>query len=845
MATLNVLLKATAKDKGVSKFFRDATKAADKFTASVEQAARAGRQLEGLSIPAISTGGRRRGGGAQPRPRADRGGGRGRDPIQASLRKIAKDRARTAKRQNREAANVVNQQIAAGRSETRILQQQARERQRQSRQIKNLSQEQLEAVELEREINNRRRRAARSQAKQKLGPDQTPRAGGAHRRFETAENLAVAAGEFEQVADRIDQGVRASNDAFRDFQKGVAEIDTLEADITIKEIEAATKDAALAFGTLPTEQTAAFYAVVSAGATDAAGATEQLTAANRLGVGGVASTEEAVLAISKGLANFSSQGETATSVADKLFGAVQLGQVTVSEMSVALPKVAQTAGAAGLSLSETNAALAVLSKQSGSAKLGATNLDEALRQLIAPTEKADEVVNKLNRRLRRADKPIVKMGAAGVEAAGGLEGFLVRLKEAGATDKDLKQIFGGSGFKAIRGLTESLADTEKGFGATTKVIEDSEGLSLKASNKIMQTASKRAEVLDAKMELLKIQAGEGLLPVMEKVAEVGGDVVEWLTEAAGENPRTAKTVAALAVGVLVLTRAVGALASGMSIWNTISGIAAAKTTAVTAATTKGAASATAYGKATTGASKGLGLVPGVALAATAAIVAFNFALEQAEKPLAKFEERITDVATEQQKISFGPKKEDIDKVDELKNKLAELDADEEKMGRKGRRRRERKRKEVQEQLAEANKTLKAAERPAEELERERLNRQIAIVNAARQAEFEAKGGGAGAALAGGDIGAGVGLIAGGALGRATGVTDELTRQREQAERDLARLAEEQAGTGALSAQEAAGFQVPEEGLFATVAALEELTAATRENTALATTTGPSMEAGLV
>lgn len=839
MATLNVLLKATAKDKGVRKFFRDTTKLADKFTASVEQAARAGRQLEGLNIPALSTGGRRRGGGGGPsRPRAERGRGRGRgsgrDPIQASLNQIAKDRARTAKRQNREAANVVNQQIAAGRREARILQQQARERQRQSRQIQNFSKEQLEAVELEREINNRRRRAARAQARQKLGPDQTPRAGGAFRRFESAENLAVAAGEFEQVADTIDRGVRASRQSFLDFEKGVVEVSTLTKDIGIDEIEKITKDAAAQFGGLPTDQVTAFYQIVSAGATTGAEAQEQLNAANQLAIAGAASQEGAVLAISKAVANFGSQGVDATKASDSLFAAVQKGQTTVEGMARALPIVAQAASTAGFSIDETNAAIAVLSKRFPTAAEGSSALRQALSNIAKPSKAARVEAQRLG----------IDFSTAGIQAAGGIEEFLLKLRAAEKFDENtLAKLFKSTEARAaIGGLIDGMDE----FNQVIQFTEGAAGVAKDAYADMAETSAQKAARLEAKMELLKIQAGEALIPALESLAEFGAPVVEFLTTAASENPRTAKTVAALALGVLGLTRAVGALASGMSMWNTISGIAATKTTAVTAATTKGAASATAYGKATAGASRGLGLVPGVALAATAAIVAFNFALDQAQKPLDKFEEKIGAVAAEQQKISFGPKREDVDRVDQLRAKLAELDAEEEEMGRKGRRRRARKRKEIEEELAAANEAIKAAERPQEELERERLNRAIAVVNAAREAEFEALGGGAGAALSRGDIGEGVGLIAGGALGRATGVADELTRQREQAERDLARLAEEQAGAGVISAEQAAAFQIPEEGLAATVTALEELAAATRENTLASTTpTGPSMEAGLV
>jgi hypothetical protein len=284
-----------------------------------------------------------------------------------------------------------------------------------------------------------------------------------------------------------------------------------------------------------------------------------------------------------------------------------------------------------------------------------------------------------------------------------------------------------------------------------------------------------------------------LVPAIEDLVEVGAPVLDWLTTLIKDNPRTAKTVSVLALGVLGLTRAMGGVTTALSIYNAMAGVSASRTAALGTSQRAAATQSTAYGKSVSGASAALGAVPTIAAGATAAVVAFNLVLDQASQPLDKFERAIKDVEEQQRKISFQ--------------------------------------------------TDEGEEKSIEQLERERLNRQIQIVNAARQAEREGRGGGVAddANLLQKSLG---GL--GGILNEATGVQDELTRQREAAERDLARLAEEQAGRGILSQQEAAQFTGPEEGFGGTLAALQELVAATQRvaNNTSPSTPGPSMEAGI-
>jgi len=575
---LNVLLVAKGQDKGAGRQLRKLTKLADDFTVAANKASAAGQGLGGIQIGGAGGGGRSRAGGRARPPRAPRAAGA---PRAASA---AKQRAKLERDVNRAIAGQVKEAKAQKREMAkaeRLIQKRQRAQKKLSRQTENMSDAQLEGVEIQREINRRRKRTARRAAETRLGKDRSlkspdaagPMSKGA-RGVQFGANLAIAGQEFEQFGQQVEGGLRSTFDSFKRFEQGVTEITTLTDDIPAEEIAKITKQAALDFATLPTEQTAAFYSIVSAGATTAAEAQEQLTAANQLAIGGLAQTEDAVLAISKSVANFGDQGETATTAADSLFAAVRLGQTTVSELASAFPAVAQTAAATGLTLDETNASIAVLSKTLGSSAEASTALKGALGNILKPSKEAQEVAKELGVDFTAAAVAEAKFTKENGETVKGFEAFLFQLKEVGATEAQLAKLFGSKrGFGAARGLIQSLDDDTKGFSATLDQTEDSAGAAGAAAAKNMDTAAKRAEKLEAKMELLKIQAGEALVPALTEVAEQLGPIIEDTTEWIRANPQLATTIGKVAIGAAVLGRGIGVLTSGISMASSVMGIA--------------------------------------------------------------------------------------------------------------------------------------------------------------------------------------------------------------------------------------------------------------------------------
>lgn len=648
-------------------------------------------------------------------------------------------------------------------------------------------------------------------------------------KLEFAENLAVAGGEFEQFGSRVEQGIRGSFDAFKDFEKGVVEVSTLTDSISIDKIEEITKGAAEEFGGLPTDQVKAFYSIVSAGASTAAEAQAQLTAANKLAIGGVATQEEAVIAISKSVANF---GVTSEKASDIMFAAVQRGQTTVSEMANALPQVANSASRAGLSMEETAAAVSFLSLKMKSSATASTGLNQALVNISRPSKAAREEAEKLG----------IDFSAAGIKAAGGLEEWVLQIAAAeNYSAETLGKLFESSEAQAaIGGLVQDLG----GFHSVLMDATNSAGNAERAYAKMSETAAQKSKQLEAQWELLKIQAGEQLVPALLELSEQVLPIITGLREWAKENPNTAKTIGKLALGVTVASKAVGGLTSAYSMWQTISGLTqlgnmklATSTDTLTTAVTKQGTALGSTSKAGLGMKSMVGALPGIFAGAGVAIVAFNVVLDEAQKSLTKYEDTIKSVEEEQQNISFM-----TEATDQQKERMARLEA-----RLSGAKDFSIEKQEIKAEIEKLKEEMKPRAKTDEELLNERRNRLIEVANAARERERVGGGGAAADELLSGNAREAFGQAYGAILNRASGAQEVAVGQRFQAERDLAdfdRQYGEQLNLGSnafVTPESSTGFT----GDTGTLAALQELVAATQmvaSNTS--PTTGPSMEAGL-
>ena len=141
---------------------------------------------------------------------------------------------------------------------------------------------------------------------------------------------------------------------------------------------------AKATGTPLEELTQGFYDLLSAGVS-AAGAQRVLVAANKLAIGGLASTAETVDLLTTAINTYGLHSRDAAKVADIFAKAVERGKVTAAELAASFAIVGPIAASAGISISEVSAAYARLTASGVPAAEAATQTRAAIQALSKQT----------------------------------------------------------------------------------------------------------------------------------------------------------------------------------------------------------------------------------------------------------------------------------------------------------------------------------------------------------------------------------------------------------------------------------------------------------------------------
>lgn len=278
------------------------------------------------------------------------------------------------------------------------------------------------------------------------------------------------------------------------FNRAFAEVITLldRGNPAIGKLREETQKLSAQFGTSNVEQAQALYQVISAGASNSAQAIDQLTAANKLALGGVTETRVAVDGLTTVMNAFGSAAGSATDVSDAFFVAVRAGKTTVDELSTAIGRVAPLAATAEVSLEEMLSVVATLTTQGLSTAEAVTGLRGVLQAVIRPTEQSKEAAEKLG----------ISFDLASLRAKGFTQ-FLKDVDEAAeGNDQALGRLFG-----EIEGLNAILALTGGTGGAKfTQIMEN-------MADKAGQTAEAVAKIEenDPQTQLDKLSAAFGNL----------------------------------------------------------------------------------------------------------------------------------------------------------------------------------------------------------------------------------------------------------------------------------------------------------------------------------------------
>ena len=297
----------------------------------------------------------------------------------------------------------------------------------------------------------------------------------------------------------------ASIAAAAKFEKSMAEISTLlsgDVESSMEVLNESVRELAKEFGGDVTTQAQALYSVISAGASDAAEATEIMTVANKLAIGGVTDVATAADGLTSALNAYGAGADEATAYSDAMFVAMKQGKTTIGELSAGLGQVAPLASQVGVSFDEMLAATSAITTAGVKTSEAFTQVRSALVSVLKPSKEAQEVAQSLG----------IEFDAQALKAKG-LRGFLQDVSAAvGDNQETMAALFPRvESLNAVLALTGGQAEK---FAENMVAMNEKTGASEEAFAKMVETFDYQWNVLIANIKDVAIALGEVLLPVI-------------------------------------------------------------------------------------------------------------------------------------------------------------------------------------------------------------------------------------------------------------------------------------------------------------------------------------------
>lgn len=327
------------------------------------------------------------------------------------------------------------------------------------------------------------------------------------------------------------------------FNKEMAEVQTLIPGTgnRIKDLRKDVLDLSKELGIMTNEATNGLYNLISAFG-DTSDTTKLLEINTKAAKAGVATLSDSIAltsAVTKTYGDTTAEGQQKAT--DLAFTAVKLGQTTFPELANSIGAVTPLAKNLNVSQEELFATMATLTGVTGSASEVSTQFRGALQALSSPTKDMEDLITKLG----------FANGGAMVESlgmAGALESIT---KEAQRTGKPLQSYIG-----SIEGQTLALAlngENAEKYRIALDEMGSSAGATDEAFNTLTNGMGKQAfqaEQARAKTEVLWIEMGQKLAPIVLTLTEHLNRLLDWGINFVNQNPGVIQTIAIVG-GVLL------------------------------------------------------------------------------------------------------------------------------------------------------------------------------------------------------------------------------------------------------------------------------------------------------
>ena len=301
---------------------------------------------------------------------------------------------------------------------------------------------------------------------------------------------------------------------FATFETSVSEVFTLLPELSAKakkDIMQDVKDFSKEFGVLPEKTIPALYQAISAGIPKENVFTF-LETAQKAAKGGVTNLSTAVDGITSVVNAYGSEVIDATKASDLMFTAVKLGKTDFSQLSSSLFNVAPIAASLGVGFDVVTAALADLTAKGTPTSVAASQMKAALSELGKEGTKADKAFRKIT---GKGFQQFIKSG-------GSVEDAFVALSEgAGKSGQSVLDLFGS--IEAGQAILSLTSDGGKKFGETLDQMAKSGGATQTAFEEMNKGSQVAFDKLGAAVNVLKIDLGEKLAPVVESFVKFLSD----------------------------------------------------------------------------------------------------------------------------------------------------------------------------------------------------------------------------------------------------------------------------------------------------------------------------------
>lgn len=340
--------------------------------------------------------------------------------------------------------------------------------------------------------------------------DSMSKAGGAADSFKSALKGLFAAVGGAVVLDKIKDFGQESVTAFSNLETGMAEVSTLIAGSTDKDMAGMTqqvRDFSLETGKLTDEIVPALYQSISASVPKET-VFDFLKVANMAATGGVTELETAVDGITSVINAYGTENLSAAQASDQMFTAVKLGKTTFGELASSLFNVIPTAVNAGVSFGDITAAIATMTASGTPTSVATTQMRQALVELADSGSQVGETFQEI---AGKSFKDFIAEGHNTSEAMNILD------EHARNSGLSIDQLFssveaGNAAAQLTGGHAKTFADDIAAMGASAGATEEAYG-------KMTDTFKHKTELLSAAWEDVKLDSGEALAEALSPAAD--------------------------------------------------------------------------------------------------------------------------------------------------------------------------------------------------------------------------------------------------------------------------------------------------------------------------------------